>query len=145
MACRLIILGEGDDRRALEDLASQLSVKNTVDMPGFVDNPYAYLSRASLFVLSSVWEGSPNVLTEALALGVPSVSTDCPSGPNEILQNGVIGRLVPVGNPNSLAAAIQETLSNPPEENLSKGAVRQYTVELSTRRYLDILLNRGLD
>jgi glycosyltransferase involved in cell wall biosynthesis len=140
--CRLIILGEGDDRMALEDLANQLSVNDTVDIPGFVANPYAFLSRASLFVLSSAWEGSPNVLTEALALGVPSVSTDCPSGPREIFRDGVVGKLVPVGNPEILAEAMRETLSNPPDRTLLKNAVREYTVESSSKRYLEILLNR---
>lgn len=142
LACRLIILGEGNDRSELEDLTRRLSVNTMVDMPGFVDNPYAYLSRASLFVLSSAWEGSPNVLTEALALGVPSVSTDCPSGPKEILQNGAVGKLVSVGNPKTMAEAIQETLSNLPDKEQLQSAVREYTVESSSRRYLDILLNQ---
>jgi glycosyltransferase involved in cell wall biosynthesis len=140
--CRLIILGEGKDRKIIENLAKKCAVETTVDLPGFVDNPYAYLSRASLFVLSSAWEGSPNVLTEALALGVPSVSTDCPSGPREILQNGMIGQLVPVGNPHSMAKAIQETLSNPPGKILLQSAIREYTVESSSKRYLDVLLNK---
>ena len=92
LSSRLIILGEGNDRRDIEDLARKLSVKTDVDLPGYVNNPYAYLSRANLFVLSSAWEGSPNVLTEALAIGVPSVSTDCPSGPMEFRLNGMIGK-----------------------------------------------------
>jgi glycosyltransferase involved in cell wall biosynthesis len=145
LTCRLIILGEGNDRGKIEELARKLSVKTNVDLPGFVDNPYAYLSRASLFVLSSAWEGSPNVLTEALALGVPSVSTDCPSGPKEILQNGIIGKLVPVGNANSMANAILETLSNPPQKALLQKAIQEYTVESSSKRYLDILLNKRTD
>ena len=142
LPCRLIILGEGNDRKKIEELAKKHSVETSVDLPGFVDNPYAYLSRASLFVLSSAWEGSPNVLTEALALGVPSVSTDCPSGPKEILQNGMIGKLVPVGNPPPLAEAIQETLSNPPEKTLLQSAIQDYTIESSSKRYLDVLLNK---
>ena len=142
LACRLVILGEGNDRKNLEDLARQLSVEAYVDMPGFVKNPYAYLARAGLFVLSSAWEGSPNVLTEALALGVPSVATDCPSGPREILRNGAIGKLVPVGDPRNLADAMRETLTSPPDNARLKNAVRDYTVESSSRRYLEILLNR---
>ena len=142
VASRLIILGEGNDRGDLQVLAKQLSVEDFVDMPGFVDNPYAYLSRADMFVLSSSWEGSPTVLTEALALGVPVVSTDCPSGPREILHNGVVGKLVPVGNPEMLAEAMRETLSNPPDEVVLKNAVREYTVESSSRRHLDILLEK---
>ena len=143
LTCRLIILGEGNDRKKIEELAKKFSVETSFDLPGFVDNPYAYLSRASLFVLSSAWEGSPNVLTESLALGVPSVSTDCPSGPKEILQNGVVGKLVPVGNPHSLAEAIQETLSNPPEKNLLQSAIQEYTIESSSKRYLEVLLKGG--
>jgi len=84
----------------------------------------------------------PNVLTEALALGVPSVATDCPSGPREIMRNGAIGKLVPVGDPQNLADAMRETLTNPPDKARLKNAVRDYTVESSSRRYLDILLNR---
>jgi glycosyltransferase involved in cell wall biosynthesis len=142
LPCRLIILGEGKDRGSLEHLAKRLSLSEQIAMPGFVENPYAYLKRAALFVLSSAWEGSPNALTEALALGVPVVATDCPSGPREILKDGAIGRLVPVGDPDALAAAMLATLSAPPDETLLKSAVREYTVEFSSRRYLGLLLGR---
>ena len=142
LPCRLIILGEGKDRDNLEHLTKQLSLSEKIDMPGFVENPYAYLKRAALFVLSSAWEGSPNALTEALALGVPVVATDCPSGPRETLKEGAIGRLVPVGDPDALAAAMLATLSAPPDEILLKSAVREYTAEVSSQRYLDLLLGR---
>ena len=82
-------------------------------MPGFVDNPFAFMARASVFVLSSAWEGCPNVLIEALACGCPIVSTDCPSGPTEILQKGTFGPLVPVGDDKALAEAILEVLDRP--------------------------------
>ncbi|MGB5422507.1 MAG: glycosyltransferase [Desulfobacterales bacterium] len=140
--CRLIILGNGKDRKDLQVLAKRLSQSEQIAMPGFVENPYAYLKRAALFVLSSAWEGSPNALTEALALGVPAVATDCPSGPREILKDGAIGSLVPVGDPDALAAAMLATLSAPPDETLLKSAVREYTVEVSSQRYLDLLLGR---
>jgi glycosyltransferase involved in cell wall biosynthesis len=139
-ACRLIILGDGKDREKLASLTRELAVDRDVQMPGFTANPYAYLNRAALFVLSSIWEGSPNVLTEALALGTPVVATDCPSGPREILNDGTIGRLVPVGDPEALAAAMLATLSAPPQAALLKGAVREYTVAVSSRRYRDLLL-----
>ena len=142
LPCRLIILGEGKDRDNLEHLTKQLSLSEKIDMPGFVENPYAYLKHAALFVLSSAWEGSPNALTEALALGVPVVATDCPSGPRETLKDGAIGRLVPVGDPDALAAAMLATLSAPPDEILLKSAVREYTAEVSSQRYLDLLLGR---
>ncbi|MDP4726127.1 MAG: glycosyltransferase [Desulfobacterales bacterium] len=141
-ACRLIILGDGNDREKLLSLAWELKIDPYIDLPGFVSNPYAYLRRASLFALSSIWEGSPNVLTEALALGTPAVATDCRSGPREILKDGSIGRLVPVGDPDALATAILETLSAPPDETLLKTAVSEYTVEFSSRRYLNLLLGK---
>jgi glycosyltransferase involved in cell wall biosynthesis len=95
---RMIILGEGEERARLEDLAQRLDVDSAVDMPGFVPNPYPYMRKASVFVLSSGYEGFGNVLVEAMACGTPVVSTDCPSGPAEILENGKWGRLVPVGD-----------------------------------------------
>jgi glycosyltransferase involved in cell wall biosynthesis len=138
--CRLLIIGEGRDRLALEALAAELGLRDDVNLPGFVENPYAYMSRSALFVLSSLWEGSPNVLTEALALGVPVVATDCPSGPREILAGGRHGHLVPMGDPEALAKAILETLANPPEKDALVAAVREYTSSVSSKRYLDALL-----
>jgi glycosyltransferase involved in cell wall biosynthesis len=137
--CRLILLGEGDYRARLESLASELNVRDDVSLPGFIANPYAWIARARLFVLSSLWEGSPNVLTEALALGVPVVATDCPSGPREILKNGEYGKLVPMGDAAALAQAMAETLERPlPRERLQEAA-RLYTVEESVRGYLEAL------
>jgi glycosyltransferase involved in cell wall biosynthesis len=111
---RLIILGEGDERPALEALVRELGLQDDVALPGFVDNPYAFLSRAGVFALSSIYEGLPTVLIEALALGTPVVSTDCRTGPREILENGRLGRLVPIGQPQALAAAIATTLDDRP-------------------------------
>ncbi|HFC46483.1 MAG TPA: glycosyltransferase, partial [Dissulfuribacter thermophilus] len=118
---------------------------DSVSLPGFIPNPYPFLLRADLFVLSSLWEGSPNALTEAMALGVPVVSTDCPSGPREILKGGEFGPLVPLKAPCALAKAMEETLRNPPEKKALMDAVRDYTVERSSKRYLEILLGRPLD
>lgn len=110
---RLIILGEGAERRQLESLAEALGVSREVSLPGFVENPYKFLKRSNLFVLSSVYEGLPNALIEALALKVPVVSTACRSGPAEILENGKFGRLVPVGDPDALAIAMRDALGDP--------------------------------
>ena len=108
---RLVILGEGSERVALEALVRRLGMTDCVSLPGFLDNPYACMARAAVFVLSSNWEGLPTALIESLALGTPVVSTDCPSGPREILREGALGRLVPTGDTNSLAEAIEVALA----------------------------------
>ncbi len=94
---RLMILGEGPDRGALQAEIDALGLGARVALPGFDPNPFRYLARARLFVLSSAWEGLPGVLIQAMACGTPVVSTDCPSGPREVLENGRLGPLVPVG------------------------------------------------
>lgn len=134
--CRLIILGQGRKENRLRKLCDELGINNDVCFPGFTDNPYPWLKRADLFVLSSLWEGSPNVLTEALAVGTPVVSTDCQSGPRETLQDGRYGELVPLKDPDTMARAIMHTLDNPlPTEQLQE-AVKDYTVTASTQSYL---------
>jgi len=110
---RLIILGEGEDRAALENLVGELGLAEDVALPGFRDDAMAYMSSSAIFVLSSVWEGLPTVLIEALAAGAPVVSTDCPSGPREILQEGRLGELVPVRDAVALAEAIIDALDRP--------------------------------
>ncbi|MCB1785811.1 MAG: glycosyltransferase [Gammaproteobacteria bacterium] len=132
---RLVILGEGRLRGPLQALAEQLGVAGDIALPGFAANPYAWMARATLFVLSSAWEGSPNVLTEALALGVPAVATDCPSGPRELLQDGRFGPLVAVGDAAALGAAILATLDAPLPAASLRDAVADYTVEAATRGY----------
>nr|WP_255705685.1 MULTISPECIES: glycosyltransferase [unclassified Ectothiorhodospira] len=136
---RLIILGEGGDREALAALSRSLGVEDRVVMPGFAANPYAWLRRAHLFVLSSAWEGSPNALTEAMALGVPVVSTDCRSGPREILQGGRYGPLVPVGDVTALGEAMLGTLDAPLPADDIRLAVEEYRAEISARRYLEVM------
>jgi glycosyltransferase involved in cell wall biosynthesis len=107
---RLLILGEGPDREELQSLVMRLGLAQHVQLPGFVANPYPYMARAAVFVLSSDWEGLPAVLIEALYCGTAVVSTDCPSGPREILAGGRHGALVPVGNSSAMAAAIRAAL-----------------------------------
>lgn len=138
-SARLMILGEGEDRPKLEALIRELDLEEDVSLPGFVDNPYAYMARASVFVLSSAWEGLPSVLIEAMAVGTPVVSTDCPSGPAEILEGGQWGRLVPVGDVEEMAAAIIATLNDPNHPDVSKRA-QHFGVEKSVQAYLDVLL-----
>ena len=137
--CRLVILGKGGDQQSCRELAASLGIEADVDFPGFDTNPFRYMHRASLFVLSSAWEGSPNVLAEALAVGTPVVSTNCPSGPFEILQNGRFGPLVNVGDAEGLAQAIINTLNNPLPTDTLKQAVEEYTAEKSASRYLQAL------
>ena len=112
-ATRLLILGEGKERANLEALVSSLGLGGCALLPGFVENPLPYMARSAVFVLSSSFEGFGLVLVEALAAGVPVVSTDCESGPREILEDGELGRLVPVGDPEALARAILQSLDQP--------------------------------
>jgi glycosyltransferase involved in cell wall biosynthesis len=132
----LMILGEGEERMALEGLIQQLGLDDSVSLPGFLDNPYAYLSRAGVFVLSSEWEGLPTVLIEALAVGVPVVSTDCKSGPREILDDGKYGQLVPVGDSATLAEAIGKAL-NQAAPNYQE-ACQRFTWEASIEAYMNV-------
>jgi len=136
---RLMILGEGEERPKLETLIRELDLEEDVSLPGFVDNPYAYMARSAVFVLSSVWEGLPNVLIEAMAIGTPVVSTDCPSGPAEILEGGEWGRLVPIGDVEKMTTAIIATLNDPNHPDVSKRA-QHFGVEKSVKAYLEVLL-----
>ncbi len=137
--CRLVILGEGKERPALTALAQQLGIAADLDLPGFVDNPFAFMRRAALFVLSSAWEGSPNVLIEALALALPAVATDCPSGPREILCDGRYGPLVPVGDDHALAVAMTSVLASPPDADRLRAGAGRFRDDSCARQYLEAL------
>lgn len=139
MDCRLIIAGEGRQRGKLETLIGRLGLRGSVDLPGFTPNPFALMKQADVFVLSSVFEGFGNVLTEALAAGLPCVATDCRSGPREILADGKYGRLARVGDPLGLADAIVATLTNPPSAELLREAVQRFTPEAAVAEYLRVL------
>jgi glycosyltransferase involved in cell wall biosynthesis len=108
---RLTIIGEGSKREELENLIKRLEIDSYVDMPGFKGNPYAYMSKCDVFVLSSKWEGLPSVIIEAMACGAKVVATDCKSGPREILEDGKYGILTPVGDEYELAKAIKKSLN----------------------------------
>ncbi len=137
--CRLMILGEGSDRAELEQLAGELGISDDFDMPGFVANPFKYIARVQLFVLSSRWEGSPNSLTEALALGTPVVSTDCPSGPIELLEKGKYGPLIEMGDHQGMAQAIISTLAKPLDKKTLQTAVTDYNRDKCATAYLQTL------
>lgn len=139
-ALRLVILGEGSQRPALERLVAQLGLGADVELPGEVDNPFAFVRRAAIFVLPSNWEGFPNVLTEALACGCPVVSTDCPSGPDEILEGGRYGRLVPPEDAGALAAAMAETLDRPPPAARLQRRAAEFSVDRAVDAYLNLFL-----
>lgn len=137
---RLIIVGEGRERSSLESLARELDVDADVDLPGFADNPYAFMQAASLFVMSSTHEGFGNALLEALAAGCPAMSTDCPGGPPEILQSGQIGPLTPVGDARAMAAAMARMLDNPPPREKLRARAADFAMERVAERYLACLL-----
>lgn len=136
---RLIILGQGECRAELEALARELRIEDRVALPGFVDDPLPWLARADLFVLSSAFEGSPNVLVEAMACGTPVVATDCPSGPREILAGGRHGPLVPIGDPEALACAMAERLAAPRDAEGLRAAVTAYRTANAVDAYLRVL------
>jgi glycosyltransferase involved in cell wall biosynthesis len=138
-AARLLLLGEGELRPKLLALARELGVEADVQLPGFVENPAAYMTRASVFVLSSAWEGFSNALIEALACGCPVVSTDCPSGPAQILQQGALGPLVPVGNDVAMARAILGVLDSPPDPEPLRMRADDFSVDRAAERYLEVL------
>lgn len=137
--CRLVILGEGPDRTKLEMLICQLGLQRDVYLPGFVSNPYAWMRRAGVFVSSSLTEGCPNALMQALACGTPVLSTDCPGGSAEILEGGRWGRLVPVGKPQVMAAAILTILASTTHPNVRKRA-NDFALKGIAQEYLHILL-----
>ncbi len=137
---RLLILGEGEERGKLENLAAEIGITEDFSLPGFAANPFAYLGKAAVFVLSSAWEGFGNVVAEALACDCPVVSTDCPHGPAEILDHGACGRLVPVGDAAAMAAAILAALDDPGDSQRRLQRAKLFTEGPAVAKYLDLLL-----
>lgn len=136
--CRVLILGDGEEREALERRIVELGLQQDADLPGFSANPFSAMAAAAVFVLSSAWEGLPNVLIQAMSLGTPAVATDCQSGPGEITDQGRLAKLVPVDDVAALAAAIAGSLDAPrrppPPEWLER-----YDSDLVVEKYLQIL------
>lgn len=136
---KLIILGEGEERVMLQSLARELQIEADVDLLGFTDNPYTFMACSRVFVLSSAWEGFGNVLVEALACGAQVVSTDCPSGPAEILDNGKYGHLVPVGDVKAIADAIEISLDYPYPIHLLHTRANVFSADAAIEKYLHVL------
>lgn len=139
---RLVIIGSeksAAEKEALFSLADELGIRDRLDLPGGVANPFAYMAKSALLACSSKWEGLPAMLIEALAVGTPVVSTDCPSGPREVLADESLGRLVPVGDDQALARAMAATLDDPPEsERLIRSADR-FTIQASVDAYSSLI------
>lgn len=136
---RLIIVGEGAARGALEEQVRALGLQGEVDLVGSVPDVLPWVSRANLYVLSSRYEGLPNVLIEALAAGAPVVSTDCPSGPREILEDGRLGPLVPVDNVEALAEAMEHTINHPPPAEERERSLERFRSGPVAQQYLETM------
>lgn len=137
---RLLILGEGEERQRLEALIKELGLEQAVSLPGFIADTAAAYAHADLFVLSSTNEGLPTVIIEALEHGVPVVSTDCPSGPREILAGGQYGTLVPVADTEALASAMRQALAGQHDPEALKRRAQDFSVDKAADAYLDLLL-----
>lgn len=135
---RLVILGGGNEESKLKVLIRELGLEADVDLPGFVSNPYPYIARSSVFVLSSYREGLPTVIIESMALGIPVVSTNCPDGPAEILDCGKYGELVPVGDSERIAQAILKVLSGSFDRVYSDW-LNQFTLAESSQNYINLI------
>jgi glycosyltransferase involved in cell wall biosynthesis len=135
---RLVILGEGKERPKLENLIERLDLLEEVTLLGFTKNPYAYMSRASVLALTSLWEGLGLVLIEAMACGTPVVSTDCPGGPPEILNHGQYGALVPIRDSEKLASAILNMIESPTPSELLRRRADDFSLEKIARHYLTL-------
>ena len=140
---RLVILGEGEERNALQDLARRHGLENDISMPGFVTDPYPIYAGSTVFVLPSRWEGSPGALVEALACGAPVVATDCPSGPREILADGAYGQLVPVGDAEAMATAILDVLSGAFVAQNPARHLALFDADKNVDSYLELLIGKG--
>ncbi|NVN96543.1 MAG: glycosyltransferase [Bacteroidetes bacterium] len=138
---RLIICGDGPLKNEMEIKAKELNIYDDIDFMGFTKNPFPYIKKSDVFVLSSLYEGLPTVLIEALAIGVPIVSTDCPDGPREILNNGEYGMLVQVSNPKALSQAIIETLDSKKDIEIKESDILKYEVSFAVKKYADLINN----
>lgn len=139
---KLIILGEGEERSDLERSIMEFNLKERVSLPGFVNNPYAYMAKSDVFVLSSLSEGFGNVIVEAMACGTSIVSVDCPGGPVEILEQGKYGRLVQSGSATAITKAIEEVLDSPFDPVSLKKRATDFDIEKMANRYLEVMFSK---
>ena len=126
---KLLILGDGPLKEYLSQLVHELNLNMHIDLVGYVNNPFKYYKNADVFVLSSYVEGLPNVLVEAMMCGCTPVSTDCPTGTREVIQNNKYGYLVPVKNPQLLAAGVINALENPISKDLLDEAIKPFSAD----------------
>lgn len=138
---KLIIIGDGDDFDDLRDKSYELGISDSVSFPGYIDNPYPYMARSDVFALSSAWEGFGVVLVEAMSCGTPVVSTNCKSGPSEILEDGTYGPLVPVGDAQGLSSAIIEMINEPTCSQLLRERAEDFSIK-NVSQYEDILFGQ---
>ena len=138
-AAKLVILGDGEKRTELLNLIKEMGLEQDVDIIGFVQNPYAYMKRCSVLVLSSKWEGLPTVLVEALACGTNIVATDCPSGPNEILKNGKYGSLVNIGDVQGIGQEVLRKIDIAKNNKIPIEAYKPFIDKTAMNNYLVFL------
>jgi glycosyltransferase involved in cell wall biosynthesis len=141
---RLAIVGEGPERPALEAMVGALGLAQRVTFTGYVADPFAWMMRARLAVCASVYEGLCNAIIEALACGTPVVSTDCPYGPREILQDGRYGALTPVGDARALASGIAAALDQVADRRFLMARGLDYTAESAAAKFLEIVADLPL-
>lgn len=140
--CRLVILGEGEKRASLAALAQELGVGPDVLLPGFIANPYSWMRKSAVFVLSSKFEGLPTVLIEAMQCGIPVISADCLSGPGEILEGGRWGRLFQPGDIDALASAIEDALDGKLVADVRRRAA-DFSIDAAVSHYVALFPNDG--
>jgi len=136
---KVIILGDGTERAAIESTIKKENLEETIYLLGWVEDPIPYLKESDLFVLSSDYEGFGVVITEALSVGVNVVSTDCPSGPREILNNGEFGYLCEVGNPEDLAKSIKKALDKPINKAKLISRSKDFSIEIIGTQYQELI------
>jgi glycosyltransferase involved in cell wall biosynthesis len=137
--CKLLILGEGELRNDLEGLVNRLNLENCVLMPGFVHNPIDYIKKSNVFVMSSLYEGFGNVIVEAMGTGISIVSTNCPSGPSEILENGLYGKLVQIDDIQGMCNSIIESLDNPFDKHSIISRAKVFSIKNISDQYLNLI------